>query len=234
MGKPELISGIAPFVWILAGAVIVLLPGLFMLLGRGGPRDERGRRMFQFRPVRRLFGLLLVALGCVSGLLALSLVQFFRLTADTPVALIEVRQQAEGQFLVHASAQGVGNKQYVLYGDQWQIDARVVRWRLPALLAGVPPLYRLERLSGRYQDTARERSATRSVHALDDWPAPDLAQVKRLVPNWLPFVDVQFGSAAYMPMFDGARYQVYLDPRGALFIRPADAATAERLKQLGW
>ncbi|CFT87431.1 membrane protein [Bordetella pertussis] len=37
-----------------------------------------------------------------------------------------------------------------------------------------------------------------------------------------------------MPMFDGARYQVYLDPRGALFIRPADAVTAERLKQLGW
>ncbi|CPI25769.1 membrane protein [Bordetella pertussis] len=125
-------------------------------------------------------------------------------------------------------------RDYTLYGDQWQIDAKVVRWRLPALLAGVPPLYRLERLSGRYQDTARERSAPRSVHALDDWPAPDLAQVKRLVPNWLPFVDVQFGSAAYMPMFDGARYQVYLDPRGALFIRPADAVTAERLKQLGW
>ena len=47
-------------------------------------------------------------------------------------------------------------KQYVLYGDQWQIDARVVRWKLPALMAGVPPLYRLERLSGRYGDAARK------------------------------------------------------------------------------
>ncbi|KDC16946.1 hypothetical protein [Bordetella bronchiseptica] len=229
-----MIDALAPFAWIGLAALIVLLPGLAMLFGRGGPRDEAGRRVFRLRPVRRLFGLLLLVLAGVSGLLALSLVQFARLTDDKPVAEVMVRQQGDGQFQLATRTPDQRMRDYTLYGDQWQIDAKVVRWRLPALLAGVPPLYRLERLSGRYQDTARERSAPRSVHALDDWPAPDLAQVKRLVPNWLPFVDVQFGSAAYMPMFDGARYQVCLDPRGALFIRPADAATAERLKQLGW
>lgn len=229
-----MINGIAPFVWILLAAVVVLLPGMVMLLGRGGPRDERGRKMFQFRPVRRLFGLMLVLLGCVSGLLALSLVQFFRLTTDESVARIEVRQQAEGQFQVTATASDVSPKQYVLYGDQWQIDARVVRWKLPALMAGVPPLYRLERLSGRYSDVSREASATRSVHALDDWPAPDLGSLKKTFPNWFPFVDVQFGSGAYMPLFDGARYQVFMDPRGALFVRPDGEATAEGLKRLGW
>ncbi|MPS80388.1 MAG: hypothetical protein E2591_20160 [Achromobacter sp.] len=229
-----MINGIAPFVWILLGAVVVLLPGLVMLLGRGGPRDERGRKIFQFRPVRRLFGLMLVLLGCVSGLLALSLVQFFRLTSDESVARVEVRQQAEGQFQVTTDAQGIGPKQYVLYGDQWQIDARVVRWKLPALMAGVPPLYRLERLSGRYSDAAREASATRSVHSLDDWPAPDLGSLKKSFPNWFPVVDVQFGSGAYMPLFDGAKYQVFMDPRGALFIRPDGQATVEGLKRLGW
>ena len=58
-----MINGIAPFVWILLGAIVVLLPGIVMLLGKGGPRDERGRKMFQLRPVRRLFGLMLVLLG---------------------------------------------------------------------------------------------------------------------------------------------------------------------------
>ena len=229
-----MINGIAPFVWILLGAVVVLLPGLVMLLSRGGPRDERGRKMFQFRPVRRLFGLMLVLLGCVSGLLALSLVQFYKLTTDESVARVEVRQQVEGQFQLTTTAPGTGPKQYVLYGDQWQIDARVVRWKLPALMAGVPPLYRLERLSGRYSDVAREATGTRSVHALDDWPAPDLGSLKQSFPNWFPFVDVQFGSAAYMPLFDGAKYQVFMDPRGALFIRPDGDATAEGLKRLGW
>ena len=132
-----------------------------------------------------------------------------------------------------ARARLASAKQYVLYGDQWQIDARVVRWKLPALMAGVPPLYRLERLSGRYGDAAREAAATRSVHSLDDWPAPDLGSLKKSFPNWFPFVDVQFGSGAYMPLFDGARYQVFLDP-GALFARPDGQATEEGLKRLGW
>ncbi|MFJ1300115.1 hypothetical protein ACILG0_09110 [Pseudomonadota bacterium AL_CKDN230030165-1A_HGKHYDSX7] len=224
----------APFVWIALGAVVVLLIGLPLLLGRGGPRDEMGRRVFRLRPVRRLFGLLLIALGCVSGLLALSLVQFFRLTNDVPVATVQVRKLAEGQFDVVAQSPGLTGKTYTLFGDQWQIDAKVVRWRLPALLAGAPSLYRLERLSGRYEDAAREQTATRSVHVLDDWPAPDIGAVKRLIPNWLPFVDVQFGSAAYMPLIDGARYEVMFDPRGALFIRPSDDATRQALKQAGW
>ncbi|MNW22543.1 hypothetical protein D3C71_2240790 [compost metagenome] len=58
--------------------------------------------------------------------------------------------------------------------------------------------------------------------------------MKQSFPNWFPFVDVQFGSAAYMPLFDGAKYQVFMDPRGALFIRPDGDATAEGLKRLGW
>src|SRR5690606_28747603 len=42
------------------------------------------------------------------------------------------------------------------------------------------------------------------------------------------------GSAAYMPMFDGARYRVYMDPRGAVVIRPEGEATEQRLRELGW
>ena len=225
---------LTPFVWVALGAAVVLLLGLGMLLGRGGARDDMGRKTFRLRPQRRLVGLLLAALAGVSVLLALSLVQFFRLTADAPVAEIRVSRQADNQYLVSAQAQGLGARDYTLYGDEWQIDAKVVRWRLPALVAGAPPLYRLERLSGRYRDAGREQSATRSVHVLDDWPAPDISAVKRWLPGWLPFVDVTYGSAAYMPLFDGAHYQVLFDPRGALFIRPADEATAQGLKQRGW
>ncbi|OZI77166.1 hypothetical protein [Bordetella genomosp. 12] len=225
---------LTPFVWIALVAIVVFLLGLGMLLGRGGARDDMGRKTFRLRPVRRLFGLLLAGLACVSVLLALSLLQFFRLTTDQPVADIEVTRQGDNQYRVAAQAEGLGTRDYTLYGDEWQIDAKVVRWRLPALVTGAPPLYRLERLSGRYRDVQREQSGTRSVHALDDWPVPDISAVKAWFPGWLPFVDVTYGSAAYMPLFDGARYQVLFDPRGALFIRPADAATEQGLKARGW
>ncbi|HYG44181.1 MAG TPA: hypothetical protein VEA17_14780 [Bordetella sp.] len=230
-----MINGFAPFVWMALAALIVLLPGLVLLCGRGGPRDASGRRVFRLRPVRRLCGFLLIALAGVSAMLALTLVQFLRLTTDVPVASVQIHEQAPGQFLLTAQAPlGAAPRIYPLSGDQWQIDAKVVRWRLPALLAGVPPLYAFERIAGRYSDVARERSEPRSVHALTDWPVPDLAALKRVFPNWLPFVDVQYGSAAYMPMLDGARYRVFMDARGAVVIRPDGQATEEALRRLGW
>ena len=132
-----------------------------------------------------------------------------------------------------ARAPGIGEKQYVLYGDQWQIDARVVRWKLPALMAGVPPLYRLERLSGRYGDAAREAAATRSVHSLDDWPAPDLGSLKKSFPNWFPFVDAVRQRRLHALVRRGPLPGLPGSP-GALFARPDGQATEEGLKRLGW
>lgn len=215
-------------------ALIVLLPGMVLLFGRGGPRDATGRRVFRLRPVRRLLGFLLIALAGVSGGLALTLVQFARLTTDMPVARVTMHEQAPGEFLLTTEAPGAIGRTYTLKGDQWQIDAKVVRWKLPALLAGAPPLYAFDRLSGRYRDVEQEQTGARSVHDLSDWPIPDLASLRRVFPNWLPFVDVQYGSAAYMPMIDGARYQVYMDPRGGVVIRPDGEMTEEALKQSGW
>jgi hypothetical protein len=229
-----LIEGVAPSVWIAAATAVVLLIGLKLFFGRGGPRDENGRRQFRLRPLRRLVGILVLGLACVSGLLAVSVYQFFRLTSDQQIAVVTLQKQGDRLFLAQAQVPGRPASEFQLRGDEWQIDARVVRWQLPALLAGVPPLYRLERLSGRYEDTAADQAGPRTVFALGDPRIPDLATLKRRFPNWLPFVDVQYGSGAYMPMFDGARYGVYLDQRGALFIRPADSATADGLKQRGW
>ncbi|ANN65070.1 hypothetical protein [Bordetella bronchialis] len=229
-----MIEGIAPSIWIALVTLAVLLIGFGLVLGKGGPRDARGRRRFRLRPVRRLFGLLLLALACVTGLFAATLYQFFRLTSDEPVAVVELREQGPRQFVAAAELPGKAAEDFTLRGDEWQIDARMVRWRLPALLAGVPPLYRLERLSGRYTDAAADQSEPRTVYALAPSGLPDLVKLKQRFPNWLPFVDVVYGSAAYMPMFDGARYRVFVDPRGALFIRPDNAATADALKQRGW
>src|SRR3546814_13219743 len=125
-------------------ALIVLLPGLVLLCGRGGPRDASGRRAFRLRPVRRLCGVLLVALAGVSAMLALTLVQFLRLTTDTPVASVQIHEQAPDRFLLTAQAPpGTAPRVYPLSGAQWQIDAKVVLWHLPAMLAGGRPPFPL-------------------------------------------------------------------------------------------
>ena len=225
---------ITPSLWIALIALVLAVPGLRLLFAgaRRHPRDTRPRRL---RPVRRLIGLLMVALACVTALLALSVAQYARLMADEPVGLLSFSQNQPQQFVATLALPDREPRAYPLNGDGWQLDARVVRWRLPALLAGVPPIYRIERLSGRYEDPEQERTAPRSVHDLrTGLPELDVGTLKRRFARWLPFVDVQYGSAAYLPMLDGARYRVFMDPRGALFARPDDARTEELLRQNGW
>ena len=69
-----------------------------------------------------------------------------------------------------------------MLGDEWQLDARVINWKPPATLLGLEPIYRLERLSGRYPDLVDERTAPRSVHALIARPMNEAAH--RAVGDW--------------------------------------------------
>jgi hypothetical protein len=94
------------------------------------------------------------------------------------------------------------------------------------------PVYRFERLSGRYGDPKQELVAERSVHDLrEGWDFWEFRQ------RWLadlPVADARWGSAAYLPMIDGATYEVSLNPRGGLVAKPADPKTELLLQQAGW
>lgn len=212
-----------PFTALLAAAAVAALIGLVLAAGGRGPG----------RALRVLAGGALLLAAVAVALLAVGVRGYLGL-GERPVAVIEVQQRAPQDFRVVLTEASGHRAEYALHGDEWQLDARVLRWQLPARLAGVPPLYRLERLSGRYRDLRQEREAVRSVHALGSEGMLDLATLSRQYPRWLPFVDASWGSGAYLPMLDGARYEVGLDPGGGLVARPADAETRRRLEESGW
>lgn len=223
----------APFLWAALAAVVCAIPGCMMLFGS---TDDRIGGWQRRRPhfLRRFIGLLLTLLALLAAAFAFLVYQYLQLFHDRPVALLELHQEAPQRFrvaLMLANDNEAGTRYYDLHGDAWQIDARVLRWQLPAALAGVPSLYRLDRLSGRFDEIEQEQTAQRTVYAVGDPIGPDLFRLKQDFPRWLPFVDAQYGSGTWMPMFDGARYIVLFNDRGGLLARPADAQTAERLRQ---
>jgi hypothetical protein len=121
-------------------------------------------------------------------------------------------------------------RQLQLSGDDWRVEAIVLKWKLPALLAGVPPLYRLDRLSGRYDDPAQEAEAPRTVISFSAAGAFDLLNLHKQYPQWLPEVDTVYGSGAFLPLVDQGHYSVSLMRTGALVARP-DEATERRINQ---
>jgi hypothetical protein len=154
--------------------------------------------------------------------IASNLHTYSRLTHEQPVALLAFEQTGEQRYRATLIRRPSGEVwKMSLSGDEWQIDARVLKWKAWAQLLGLDAQYRLERISGRYRDVGQERSAPRSVHELSDARGIDLWALAQARPRWLPFVDAIYGSAAYLPMADGAHYEVRLAQSG-LVARPTD------------
>ena len=212
---------LSAWLWIVAAVLLLLGSWAWLYRTRGVPK-------FLLRTTGTVLLLAALGLAGLGGLLR----QYAWLLEDVPVATISLRALAPQRFEATLRLGDEPTRTLELLGDQWQLDARVIRWTLPAQLGGLPPVYRFERVSGRYADPAQDQSGERSVHDLrGNWDFWEFRQ------RWLadlPIADARWGSAAYLPMLDGATYQVYVSPRGGLVAKPADPVTERLLDEAGW
>jgi hypothetical protein len=170
-------------------------------------------------------------LGTVVALLAASLHTYSRLTAEQEAARAVFRELAPKRFELILVLKDEPARRLEIRGDEWQIDARVLKWKGLATTLGLDTVYRFERVAGRYTDTAQEKTAPRSVHALSAGTAFDLWSLLKNQQRWLPLADALYGSAAYAPMGDGAQYAVNVSATG-LLLRPLNDAAKKALG--GW
>lgn len=220
---------LTPFLVVLFGAAVLCL---LFASGHGARahRHWRERRRFA-ATLRLLWCLVFLCLALLGSLAGTVLLGYRRLAAEAEVARIDTQALAAQRYAVDIRTPDGENRRVEIAGDDWQLDARVIKWTPRAVVLGAPPLYRIERIGGRYRDIAQERSALRSVVALDDSVLPDLWTLKQRFPHWLPWIDADYGSAAYLPLVDGGRYVVTLAAAGGLVARPADEATARKIAE---
>jgi hypothetical protein len=211
------------FLWILAALAL-----LFALVQLAAVR----RRVHARRPVAALLRTVFLLVGLGLALLLAgagwSLRGYRLLGEEAPVATLDARILSPQRWAVTLTWPEGDRRAVSLAGDAWRVEALVLKWKLPALLAGLPPLYRLDRLSGRYDDAADEMNAPRTVIDFRQPGCCDLVTLAREHPDWLPMVDSVYGSGAYLPLVDGGHYTVSLMRTGALVARP-DEETAERI-----
>ena len=169
-------------------------------------------------------------MGGASILLAFSYYGYGRLIDEQLVSRIEFSQSAPGDYTARLMIDGQTDRLLELRGDEWQMDARVINWKPPATLLGLDPIYQLDRLSGRYSDIGDEMSEERTVHALSEELTLDVWRVARKFPMLMPGVDAYYGTATYLPMADGARFEVTLT-RTALIARPVNEQAREAVGQ---
>lgn len=166
--------------------------------------------------LRGALGLLLVAAAIMLILAGMDLLSYKQLMLEKPILTISfiAKEPQQYESTVVFIEDGTENV-YELHGDQWQVDARVIRWLGIFRMFGAEPGYRLDRLSGRYYSLEDERRKNRTVHQLAESEyGLDMWQWVHENGRFLPIIDAVYGSATYLPMEDGAIFQVSLSANG--------------------
>jgi hypothetical protein len=195
--------------------------------------------LFLFAAVRRLrrrkvlggvlngaTALVLILLSVCAALIAANLRTYQRLSFEQPAGELQFTRTGEREFNAVLTYPSGERANFALRGDEWQVDARVLKWHAFANLVGFDTAYRLERIGGRYTRIEDERAEARTVYALNPPQRIDPWELAHRFRSWLPWLDALYGSATFLPMADGALYEIKVSQSG-LIARPLNQAARD-------
>lgn len=169
-----------------------------------------------------LQSLLLFFLFVSMLLLFSNLNTYYRLTAERDIAEILVKKVSSEQFQLEVVFGHGQTDSFLLNGDEWQIDVRIIKWKNWANLIGLDSYYQLDRISGRYRDIGQANATLSFAHKLlKEERGLSLWKLKRLAGKRLTFLDTYFGQSVFMPMRHLAKYKLSITQSG-LVARPAN------------
>ena len=206
-------QSLATIVLAAAGAVMVIAGLVFF---------RHPRWLLSWLKGMAVFGVILAGLYVL--VIAVNLTSYRSLVGLQTVATISTQRQAEQIWQVTLQSMGETVAVRTLQGDQWQIDARIMRFSGPFRWLDIAPGYRLEQLSGRYTSLEQERSAPRTAIGLAESIWPDLWRWDQQFN--LPFVEAVGGNMTFMPMRDGAVFEVKLSSTGLAAVPVNEQARA--------
>lgn len=179
--------------------------------------------------LRGTAGLLVLALALLVGVVAYDLRSYDVQVQDRPFLTLTFAADGPQRYRVNL-LEGSKEREVVLEGDLWQLDARLLGWKGLAALIGLEPGYRLEKLSGRFLAIEQQQAARHAQVQLAASPyGIDLWHWLRLTRRDLFLFDPQAARVTYLPIADGAAFSVSLSPTG-LLARPLNPAAERALK----
>ena len=191
----------------------------------------------------KIFGTTLYGLqGTVIFLLLVTVLLIFsnlntyqRLTYENDIAEVLIRKLARQKYQLvliypQSSEQVKEPEYYSLYGDEWQLDTRVIKWKGWANIIGLDSYYQLDRLSGRYANILQANASPPSAHQLTgEQKGMNIWKLKNLMKSKLPFLDAYYGQSIFVPMRDGAKFSVSISQTG-LVVRPINESAIQALQ----
>jgi len=208
-------------------AVLIALTGLLLAVISF---SRLGQKRLLSAGIYSSFSCVLLVLAVALIALSMNLYTYHRISHEQDIAEIVFKKLGSQYYSATIYIEGeYRNAEYIIKGDEWQLDARIIKWDPPVYLAGLDSLYRLERISGRYRDVQEEKTENRTVYSLTENKGLDIWSITKKYPSWVPWIDAYYGSATYLPMNDGARFKITLSQTG-LLARPVNEPGKESIR----
>ncbi len=203
---------------VIAGCALLVL-GAWVL--RASLRALRVRRWIG-ATLRGLIGVLLLALAALAGTIAVGLRGYEALTLEELAATVTTVPIGPYHFRATIVFPDRRLAMYDLLGDAFYVDAHILKWHSVVNLLGLHTAYELDRVAGRYNDVAAERTRPHTVFSLTRARPLNLFAIAR---SGLlgPLVDAEYGSASFVAATQPATYEVRVSTTGLLmrYVLPA-------------
>jgi hypothetical protein len=194
-------------------AAVFVVAALVVLWSAGAARR---RRAWASALLGGVLALALVAGAALAVVGAIGIQGYRALTRETVAATVTTQPLGPEEFRATIQMPDGRLAMYNLAGDAFYIDAHILKWRPVLNLLGLHTAYQLDRVAGRYDAVAAERTRPRTVYDLARPKPVDLFDLARRYRLLKPLVDAQYGSASFVAATRPARFEVRVSTSGLL------------------
>ncbi len=150
------------------------------------------------------------------SLIGSNIFTYHRLTYEKPIATLDITRHKHQNYQIELlQLEACRKTSYTLNGDEWQIDARIIKWHGWANLLGLDASFQLDRISGRYQNIEQQRNNKPTTFSIKQKQDFDLWTLKKKH-QWLPGLDARYGQSVFLAMKDKQMYQLYMTQTGLI------------------
>ncbi len=138
------------------------------------------------------------------------------LTREEPAATIKLMATGEQSFNLQLVFPDGTSRFFSLKGDEFLIDANILKWKPWTNVMGLHTAYRLDRISGRYHQAEDEINQPRTLFEINDNSQQGLGKWREQY-RFLSFLlDVEHGSASFVDANPDFEYQLMVTNDGLL------------------
>lgn len=177
----------------------------------------RKRTVLSFPTLGSFAGaLLFFAFAALFGTLAMATQGYRALTREEVAAVVQIEPVGNEHFRAHFVFPDGEKSTFNLAGNEFYVDAHILKWKPIANFFGLHTSYDLDRVAGRYTSLRDEQTKIRTVFSLSRNRPFDIFQLRKAYPFFDPLLDVEYGSATFSSARQPATFEVRVSTTGLL------------------